>query len=87
MRLTLFAVAALAVMSAGCTVGEQPTIDALEASGYTNVELGGIAMFGCGKDDDFTRAWKATGQNGVRYKGVACSSLFKGVTVRQTGRA
>jgi hypothetical protein len=80
-------IAAAAVMLSSCTVGGDAVTLALESQGYTNVELGGPALFGCAKDDNFTRTWKATGQQGTRVKGVACSGLFKGVTIRPTGRA
>lgn len=72
---------------AGCTVSEDQSLLAVQGQGYTNVELGGIALFGCGEDDDFTRTWKATGRDGVRVKGVVCSGLLKGATVRVQGRA
>lgn len=81
------ALVAAALLLSSCTVSKDQTTLALEGQGYSNIELGGPALWGCSEDDNFTRTWKATGSNGVRVKGVACSSLFKGVTIRTQGRA
>lgn len=86
MKKILIAIFAAASV-AGCTVSEDDSRLAVEGQGYTDVELGGFAIFGCGKDDDFTREWKGTDRNGNRVKGVVCGGWLKGNTVRVTGRA
>ncbi len=80
-------VLALASALASCTVSKDSVTLALEGQGYTDITMGGPALFGCSDGDRFTRTWAATGVNGVRVKGVACSGFFKGVTIRSTGRA
>lgn len=80
-------VLAVAFLLSSCTVGKDQSLLAVEGQGYSNVELGGPALFGCDKGDKFTRTWKATDQQGRRVKGVVCSGFFKGATVRLTGRA
>lgn len=72
---------------AGCTVPAPDANEALAAYGFRDIELGGLSMFGCSKDDDFTRTFSATGPSGQRVRGVICKGLFKGSTVRITGRA
>lgn len=57
----------------------------LAAQGYTDISIGGYAMTGCGKEDDASSRFSATGANGARVHGVICSGvgfMAKGATVR-----
>ena len=54
----------------------------LLSQGYTQIELTGWKMLGCGQDDMFVTGFKAVGPAGHAVSGVVCSSLFKGATVR-----
>lgn len=80
MKKILFALPVVALL-ASCGVNPHAAKSAIEAYGMTNVEIGGYAFFGCGKDD-FSSSFKATGVNGKPVSGVVCSGLLKGVTVR-----
>lgn len=54
----------------------------LSQMGYTDIEITGYSLFGCGKDDDFHTGFAATSPNGLRVTGVVCSGWLKGATVR-----
>lgn len=77
---------ALTLSLAACTVQEDTAVGVLTAQGYSQIELGGPAFFGCSDDDELTRTFKARGVDGQGVEGVVCSGLFfKGATVRLTG--
>jgi len=78
-------VVAVALALSGCTVPESQATSAIEAMGMTNVQVGGYAFFGCDDKDSFASTFTATGANGRSVRGVVCSGLFKGATVRITG--
>jgi hypothetical protein len=54
----------------------------LEASGYSEVEIGGPALWGCSDDDTFCTRFTAKGPTGVPVSGVVGSGYFKGSTIR-----
>jgi hypothetical protein len=56
----------------------------LVANGYTDVEIRGYALFGCGEDDQFRTKFRATAPSGMTVDGVVCGGLFKGSTIRLT---
>jgi hypothetical protein len=86
MKNSTIAIVALAALAAvGCTRPEQAEM-ALEANGYTNIQINGHAWFVCGEDDDFSTSFIATGPGGDRVHGAVCSGILKGATVRVTGR-
>jgi hypothetical protein len=72
----------LMLLLAGC--GEQSAISAIEAHGFTNVRLTGMAWWGCGEHDDmlYNTKFSATGVNGKPVNGIACGGVMKGWTVR-----
>lgn len=74
-------VAAL-VISTGCTVSADKSVEVLSEAGYTDIELGGFTIFGCSDTDDFSRTFTATGLNGSQVEGVLCAGWLKGVTIR-----
>jgi len=79
-NILLIGVVALAL--AACTAPDKAHL-ALEAAGYTEIELTGWNMFGCGEDDTYSDGFVATGPTGTRVRGVVCTGLlFKGSTVR-----
>lgn len=71
----------------GC--GEEETrkaIKAIEANGFTDVQITGTPIFGCSDDDNIilNKTFKAKAVNGQEVTGVACAGIFKGWTVRLT---
>lgn len=80
------ALALAALLSLGaCTVPEDQARIAIAANGMTAIELGGYPLLGCGRDDSFARSFTATTAAGQRVRGVVCSGVFKGATVRIDG--
>lgn len=75
------AIAALVAL-AGCGVSPDKATRALNSMGVKNVEIGGYAFWGCGKDDGYASKFTGTGQDGNPVSGVVCSGMFKGVTIR-----
>ena len=65
----------------GCTSPE-PSKKLLSSMGYTNIELTGYVVFGCGEHDVFRTGFTAKSPNGSSVDGVVCSGWFKGSTVR-----
>lgn len=56
---------------------------AVEAHGFSDVEIGGWAPLQCGKDDSVCRSFTATNGKGERVNGaVGCGFFFKSCTVR-----
>lgn len=82
-HMTLMAVpVACALLASGCTVRESTAMRALHGAGYKQVHLGGYSWFGCSDEDDFSRKFTAVGADGKPVKGVVCSGVMKGTTVR-----
>lgn len=54
----------------------------LENSGYTNIYIGGYDMWSCSEDDSFHTEFTATSPNGNYVRGVVCSDMLKGATIR-----
>lgn len=78
----LLLAAAACLLLAGCT-DPQGAKEALGAAGYKDIRITGYSLFGCGKDDTYSTAFTATGQNGSPVSGVVCAGLFfKGSTIR-----
>ena len=62
-----------------CSVDEGTAVRVLEDAGYTDVELGDYAYFGC--SDMFHREW--SGKIGDRHvSGMVCCGILKDCTVR-----
>jgi len=80
MNKILIAIIALAALT-GCTRADEAR-RVLAGAGYTNIETGGYAFFGCSEDDTFHTKFKARGQNGQQVEGVVCSGVLKGATIR-----
>lgn len=56
---------------------------ALDAQGFTDIEITGWAPFSCGEDDAFSTGFRARNVNGKVVQGVVCSGLiFKNSTIR-----
>jgi hypothetical protein len=51
-------------------------------SGYKNIKITGYEFYGCGESDFFRTGFEASAPNGTQVKGVVCSGLFKGATLR-----
>lgn len=65
----------------GCTQPDSAT-RALEASGYTEIQITGYNFFGCDEKDTFHTGFTAKGSNGKPIEGVVCGGWFKGATIR-----
>lgn len=76
-----FALATMLLLS-GC--GEQEAVSAIEAHGFKDVRLTGVALFGCGEHDSifYNTKFSATGLNGKPVNGLACGGILKGWTIR-----
>lgn len=76
------ALAFLCSLLASCYSGTDAR-KALEAQGFTNIEITGHAWFACSKSDTFATSFNATNPQGKRVSGAACSGLlFKNTTIR-----
>ena len=54
----------------------------LADQGYTQVNLTGYQVFGCGRDDTYNTGFTAVNFAGHRVEGVVCGGAMKGMTVR-----
>lgn len=77
----VFCIILAAALSSGCSSSNDAT-KALDAAGYTNIQITGWRMFGCSDDDSFSTGFTALGPNGKYASGVVCSAWFKGSTIR-----
>lgn len=77
----ILVICVMIVALTGCT-SEQDARRALEAEGFTVIEITGYRFFGCGDDDAFKTGFVATNQGGKRVEGVVCSGWFKSATIR-----
>lgn len=81
MRTLIAIVLALAIVTSSCT-NDNGARKALEAQGFSNIQLTGWAAAMCGEDDTCT-GFVATGPTGRRVEGaVGCGYWFKGCTIR-----
>ncbi len=69
------------LIGAGCT-DSAGTRRALHNNGFTAVQVGGYAFFGCGKDDSFATHFTAVNPTGQTVSGVVCCGWWKNCTVR-----
>jgi hypothetical protein len=77
-------IVAFAIEGNAVPAGDQRAIDAIEAQGFRDVELGGAAMFSCGKNES-SRKFVATNPADKRVEGTVCCGLTgvaKGCTLR-----
>ncbi|MBW6524456.1 hypothetical protein KZ810_13185 [Sphingomonas sp. RHCKR47] len=84
-RMTVAAVLPALALTA-CTPPTGEMRAAVEDFGFTDVEIQGVAWWGCSKDDTFERKWSARTAAGRPVRGVVCGGFGKGWTVRITGR-
>lgn len=78
-KIMIIAIAALALSACGVNPNDGKRV--LESHGFTNVNIGGYAFIGCGKDE-FSSHFNAIDVNGKPISGVICSGWFKNYTVR-----
>lgn len=74
------ALLALLFLSA-CTQEPEKIKGILTADGYTNVTVGGYAVWSCGEKDTFANTFVGD-KNGMRVKGVVCGGVLKNNTIR-----
>lgn len=76
-----FAIIALMLGLTACS--DAPTAERiLRQSGYKDIKTTGHYMFGCGRDDTYSTGFVAIAPNGEKVRGVVCSGILKGGTVR-----
>jgi len=71
----------VAVTSTACTDADGAR-KALIGAGYSDIQIGEYAAFGCGRGDDYATKFTAKGPTGVVVTGVVCSGVLKGSTIR-----
>ena len=84
MKRTIFSIALVLLLVAGCTRPDQ-TVLILKSQGYENIKTlqwGLFTPFQCSEDDFFKTPFSAVAPNGNTVSGVVCSGLLKGSTVR-----
>ena len=82
---TLTVALLLAAGAAGCTGDRDEITRVLVDQGYTEVEVLGYDLWGCGRDDNTATKFRAKGPTGRPVRGVVCgtwSGWGKGYTVR-----
>ncbi len=65
----------------GCTDKSGAT-KALEQQGYKYITIDGYSFLGCSEDDLFRTEFFAKSSANVDVRGVVCSGIFKGTTIR-----
>ena len=65
----------------GCTSPNRTT-QALEAEGYTEIEITGYKAFKCSEEDTFSTGFKAVNEAGKTVEGAVCCGVLKGCTIR-----
>ena len=81
MKIMTTVACAAAMLLVGCTQPEGAR-QALEAQGYTNVQMGGYDWLSCSKSDPYHDKFAAKGPTGKQVTGVVCAGLFSGSVVR-----
>jgi len=79
LRVALFL--AFSVFLLSCTA-EDRSRQALEAQGFTQINMTGYSMFSCSDDDTFSTGFIATNPNGNRVTGTVCCGWVKDCTIR-----
>jgi hypothetical protein len=84
-----FVISAAFILLAGCgaLVNDSNTIRAVEAQGYSNIQINNkhvmfVDWCGCGNDDDAAYEMTATNPAGKQVNIIACAGISKGVTIR-----
>ena len=65
----------------GCTDPDS-ALKALKDQGYDEIKITGYEFGACGRDDSYSTGFEAKSLSGKKVKGVVCSGLFKGSTIR-----
>jgi len=88
----LFLIASTLTLLTACTlpVSEDTAREALEDEGFHNVQVTGVAFFGCSEGDTFGSNWTASrtivnpdGSTSIReVEGVICCGWLKDCTIR-----
>jgi hypothetical protein len=71
-----------ALLLTGCITDEAEAESTLVKSGYTHVQIGDWAWFGCDQKDKHGREFTAVNPNGLKVSGQVCCGVLKGCTVR-----
>ncbi len=80
-KIKIFAGILVMMLLMGCTDKSGAT-RTLSQNGYKNIEIRGYDFFGCSKGDTFATQFRAKNSNGYWVKGVVCSGILKGTTIR-----
>lgn len=72
---------ALCFVLSACTSPEHSEV-VLESAGFTRIQMGGYAFWGCGSGDTFHTRFRAAGPTGKKVTGVVCCGIAKSCTIR-----
>lgn len=78
----VLAVAGLASMLSTACSDPAGTHRVLHAAGYCELDVEGLALWGCAEDDTLQTAFRAIGPTGNPIRGVVCAGWLKGSTIR-----
>jgi hypothetical protein len=81
MKSIFIALIATAFLCSACT-NPDTAIRILTDDGYSEIQITGYVPFGCSEDDVYATGFTATNSNGKIVRGVVCSGLLKGSTIR-----
>lgn len=73
---------ALLLLTACAPMSDDTARNALESAGLHDIELHGMAIFGCSEKDFFRKKFTAKNTDGKFVEGVVCGGFLKGSTVR-----
>jgi hypothetical protein len=78
----MIALAIVCALLAGCYSSDDAR-KALEAEGFTDIQVNGHAWFACSEDDFYNTSFTAKNAHGNTVSGAVCSGiLFKNSTIR-----
>ena len=78
---TIITAVVLSLFLFGCNTAESSKQILLEQN-YKNVNITGVNLFACSKDDLFRYNFTAVNSSGQPVRGVVCSAPLKGYTIR-----
>jgi len=78
----IFAAAIVLTLTGCLPMNDEKAVRAIEAVGITDVQINGIAIFGCDEKDTFRSKFTGKDSKGNPVSGAVCGGFFKGATVR-----
>jgi PBP1b-binding outer membrane lipoprotein LpoB len=73
----------ICLITVSCAPNPKKFETLMKQEGISEAKDEGMPLFGCGKEDSMIFSTKFSGiKNNVKVKGVICSNLLKGYTIR-----